>query len=68
MNKGFGLALLAVGLILIVFGVNASDSFSSDISRLFTGNPTDRSIWLLLGGIAASCIGALTALSGSGRG
>jgi hypothetical protein len=60
MNKAIGIALLAVGIALIVFGINASDSVSSDVSRFFTGHPTDKSMWLLLGGIAATIIGALT--------
>jgi uncharacterized protein DUF3185 len=60
MNKAVGIALLAVGIALIVFGINSSDSVSSDVSRFFTGHPTDKSMWLLLGGIAATIIGALT--------
>jgi hypothetical protein len=60
MNKAVGIALLAVGIALIVFGINASDSVSSDVSRFFTGHPTDKSMWLLIGGIAATIIGALT--------
>lgn len=61
MNKTIGMALLAVGIALIVFGISASDSFSSEVSRFFTGHPTDKSMWLLIGGIAASAIGVLTA-------
>lgn len=62
MNRSIGMALLAVGIALIVFGISASDSFSSDASRFFTGTPTDRSMWLLIGGIAATTLGAITAL------
>jgi hypothetical protein len=61
MNKGIGLALLAAGIVLIGYGINASDSFGSEVSRLFTGTPTDKSMWLLLGGIAATIVGAVTA-------
>jgi hypothetical protein len=68
MNKGIGLALLAVGIALIVMGINASDSFGSEVSRFFTGTPTDKSMWLLIGGIAATCVGAFTALRSSPRG
>ena len=60
MNKAIGIALLAVGIALIVFGISASDSFGSEVSRFFTGHPTDKSMWLLLGGIAATVVGALT--------
>ena len=62
MNKGIGLALLAVGIVLIIFGLNAGESFGSDVSRFFTGNPTDKSMWLLLGGIAATIVGGVMSL------
>lgn len=58
MNKTLSLALLIGGIILIIYGVSAADSIGSDISRFFTGNPTDETIWLLLGGIVAAGIGA----------
>ena len=51
MIKTAALALLAGGILLIIFGVNAMNSASSDLSRFFTGAPTDRAIWLLVGGI-----------------
>jgi hypothetical protein len=60
MSKGIGLALLAIGIVLIVFGINASDSFASSAQRFFTGTPTDKSMWLLIGGIAATTVGAVT--------
>ena len=59
MNKGIGLALLVVGIMLIIFGLSASESFSSEASRFFTGTPTDKSMWLLLGGVAAAAVGAV---------
>lgn len=58
MNKFFGLALLVVGVVLLAFGISASESVGSDFSRLFTGKPTDKSIWLLLSGIVCSVVGA----------
>jgi len=63
MNKALGLALVVAGIVLIIFGINASDSLGSDITRFFTGTPTDKSMWLLIGGIAA----AVTGLVLSGR-
>jgi hypothetical protein len=65
MNNIVGLALLAVGIVLLIFGLNASHSFSSDVSRFFTGNPTDKSIWLLVGGAAAVIVGLVVALRGT---
>ena len=57
MNRMIALALLAGGVLLLVFGVSAMNSASSDISRLVTGAPTDRAIWMLVGGIAAAVAG-----------
>jgi hypothetical protein len=65
MNKSFSLFLLVVGLILVVYGVSASESIGSDFSRFFTGSPTDKTIWLLLGGAAALIIGAGGLVRGS---
>jgi uncharacterized membrane protein len=57
MNKPLSLALLVVGIILTIYGISAADSVGSDVSRLFTGAPTDKSVWLLVGGIVAGIIG-----------
>lgn len=52
MYTAISLALLAGGIALVVFGIIATDSVASDLSRLFTGAPTDQAIWMLLGGLA----------------
>jgi hypothetical protein len=57
MNKIVGAALLAVGVLLLVMGINASDSFSSEVSEAVRGTPTDRSIWLLVGGGVMGVVG-----------
>ena len=57
MNKLIWLAILVVGIVLVVYGVSASESFSSDVSRFFTGSPTDKTMWLMIGGIAAVAVG-----------
>jgi hypothetical protein len=59
MNKGIGLALLAVGIALIVYGAHSSDSAASHLSNFFTGSPTNKTIWMLVGGIAAAILGAV---------
>lgn len=65
MNKAIGIGLIAVGVILLIFGVSSADSFASDVSRFFTGEPTDRAMWLIIGGVAALAVGAgLTVFSG----
>jgi len=64
MLKVVSLAILAGGIVLVVYGIAASESFSSDVSRFFTGSPTDRTIWMLLGGIVAIVIGLAGLLRG----
>jgi len=62
MNKLISLALLVGGIVLIVVGINATNSFSSDVSRFFTGSPTDKAVWMLIGGIVAAVFGLATLL------
>lgn len=68
MIKSVAFAILAGGVLLLVFGVNAMNSASSDLSRLFTGAPTDRAIWMLVGGAAAAVAGLAGLLFGSKAG
>lgn len=56
-SKAVAVVLLAVGVILLVLGVNASQSVSSELSEAFTGNPTDQAIWYLIGGTACAILG-----------
>jgi hypothetical protein len=65
MNKPISLALLVGGIILLVYGVAASNSNASGVSRFFTGNPTDKTMWLLIGGAVATVVGLVTLLRGS---
>ncbi len=53
-----GLVIFALGVVLLIFGFNETHSFSSDVSRFFTGNPTDRAMWMIIGG-AVAVIGGL---------
>jgi hypothetical protein len=57
MSRPASLALLVAGIILAVWGISATNSFSSDVSRFFTGSPTDKAMWLLIGGIILGVIG-----------
>ena len=59
MNKAVGLALLVAGVFLLIAGVHASQSFSSDVSRFFTGAATNKAMWLMVGGTAAAFAGAV---------
>jgi uncharacterized protein DUF3185 len=65
MNKIVSVALLIGGVVLIIIGINATNSFSSDVSRFFTGSPTDKAVWMLIGGIVAAVAGLIGTLRGS---
>jgi hypothetical protein len=64
MYKAISLALLVGGVVLAVIGVSAAQSLSSDISRFFTGSPTDKAIWMLIGGTVLFIVGFVGLLRG----
>lgn len=65
MNKGISVALLAVGVMLSIWGIKASESFGSDVSRFFTGSPTNKAVWLLISGIVLGIVGLFGLLRGA---
>jgi hypothetical protein len=65
MNKAVSIALIIGGIVLIVLGVQAMDSFGSDVSRFFTGSPTDKAVWMLIGGIVAASVGFFGSVRGA---
>ena len=67
MNRPVSLILLVVGIILVIYGINASTSVGSDVSRAVTGTPTDKSMWLLIGGAVIAIVGLVGALRGRSR-
>jgi hypothetical protein len=56
------LALLIGGIALMIYGINATNSFGSEVSRFFTGSPTDKAVWMLIGGTVAAVVGLLSTL------
>ena len=57
MKKLVSLALLVGGIVLIITGFNGTHSFTSDVSKFFTGSPTDKAVWMLVGGTLAALVG-----------
>lgn len=57
MSKPVSLILLVVGVVLIGWGLSAADSIGSQFSEFFTGTPTDETVWLIVGGVAAVVLG-----------
>lgn len=64
MIKAISIAVLAGSIILLILGINAYNSSSSDISRFFTGAATDKSVWMLVGGAVATVLGLVGLLRG----
>jgi hypothetical protein len=62
MIKILSLVLLVVGVVLVIIGISASQSLASDVSRFFTGSPTDKAIWSLTIGVVLSIIGLIGVL------
>ena len=65
--KAMGLALLVAGVILLIYGINASDSLSSEVSEFFNGKPTDKTMWLIIGGVVAFIVGLCMSFAPTGR-
>jgi hypothetical protein len=60
-----GLGIVAGGIVLLVLGLDARESFASDVSELIDNTPSDKAIWLMtLGGVLA-LLGAGTLLTTS---
>ncbi len=57
MKKLFPLLLFVIGLVLVYFGLEASDSFGSAVSEVVNDAPSNKSIVLL-------AVGALAAVGG----
>ena len=68
MNRIIALALLVGGIILLIIGYNAYHSAGSGLSRAFTGSPTDKTMWLLIGGGVATAVGLFGVMRGSKQG
>jgi hypothetical protein len=66
MNKALSIAILVAGIVLLIFGINAHESVGSEAKELVTGTPTDKSLWLIVGGIVAIIVGGFNSLRRTG--
>lgn len=62
MNRTISIAILVVGVILLIFGINAHDSLASSAKEIVTGTPTDKSLWLIILGVVGIIVGGLGSL------
>ena len=67
LNRIVSILFIVAGIVLLVLGLSAMDSIGSDISRFFTGTPTDKSVWLVIGGLVSLVIGASGVLTGRSK-
>ncbi|MCK7459724.1 DUF3185 family protein [Idiomarina aminovorans] len=64
MTRIVGVVLLVVGVILLYFSYEASQSLASEVSQMATNEPTNNTIWYLIGGVAAVIIGLYAVIRG----
>ncbi|MCG7198805.1 DUF3185 family protein [Marinobacter pelagius] len=57
-SKLFGVVLLVVGIALLYFGYQSTQSVGNQLTETLTGRFTDETMWYLIGGAAATAAGA----------
>ena len=57
MKKMISFGLIAGGLLLIYFGYQDYQSFSSEVTEFVTGSPDEQAMWMLIGGAVAVVAG-----------
>lgn len=60
-SKLVGIVLLVVGIGLLYFGYQSTQSIGNQLSETVTGRFTDETMWYLIGGAAAAAAGAFLA-------
>jgi hypothetical protein len=63
----FGLVLLGVGAVLLLFGLHATDSVVESAKEGVSGTYTDKTMWYLVGGTAMVLVGIALSLFGGGN-
>lgn len=61
-NQVVGIVLLVLGVILLFFGWQASQSMADQVSETFTGQFTDSTMWYIIGGAVSLAAGAFMLL------
>jgi hypothetical protein len=64
MNKPVSIAILVIGVILLIYGISAGDSIASTVKEGVTGTPTDKSLWLIIGGVVGIIVGGFGVFRG----
>ncbi len=61
-NRILGIVLLVIGVILLFFGYNASQSLGDQLTETVTGKFTDETMWYIIAGAASVVVGAVLTL------
>lgn len=64
MRKIIATALLIGGLVLLYFGYDEYHSLQSEVNQFFGGAGSDKAIWMMVGGAAATVGGLVGLLRG----
>jgi hypothetical protein len=59
MKKNLGIVLLVIGVMLLVLGMQEFGAFGSSISRALGRGPSERALFLLIGGGACAAFGIM---------
>ncbi|MDP5138522.1 DUF3185 family protein [Rheinheimera baltica] len=63
-NKIFAVVLLVVGVLLLFFAYQASESFGNQVSEAVTGRFTDSTTWFIILGAVSTVAGVMLLLMG----
>ncbi|NGP75338.1 DUF3185 family protein [Balneolaceae bacterium YR4-1] len=64
MKKAISAGLLIGGLVLLYFGYDQYQSFQSEVNQFLGGSGSQKGIWMMAGGAAASIAGLAGLLRG----
>jgi drug/metabolite transporter (DMT)-like permease len=59
-----GIVLLVLGVVLLIFGINSSNSVVDRVSEGVTGRFTDTTMWYIVGGIVLGITGLALSVMG----
>lgn len=49
--------MFIAGILLLFFGYQEYQSISSEVEEFFTGSPSSRAMWMIIGGAVATIVG-----------
>jgi hypothetical protein len=62
-----GLVMLVAGVVLFLFGLNATDAVTEEVREGLTGKFSDKTTWYIIGGAALAVVGFMLSAVGGRR-